>query len=207
MPITKFKITTLLERATLVIAGNPYVLDQEYPITQQSQMVASITDIGVPYDTFGFKLGNENEIWSEELFCNINAQVLPGYAGVNTNPIDHIHLLNEFTEDIRYLWEFNNSTDRIIFTEKLLPQYGILKINDIEMVINQVYFLYEFINVTWSSSYQGLLQNVISTIKYRVGNIQQLSLPLTINFISSANLQGISQREDLIGSTSTLTNT
>lgn len=190
MAITKFKITTPTLRATLDIATFPYVLNQEYPIAQQSQMVAGIVDVGVPYDRFGFRLGNDDDVWSEECFCTINAQVLGGTPTMPFNPMNHQHYLNEIAS-ISFIFSFDDNTDRIIFTEKVLPQYGKIVINGIDMVIGQTYFLYEFINVFWHSSYQGLLQNVVATYKFKVGNINELSSEITLNFNSSANLQGV----------------
>jgi hypothetical protein len=198
MAITKFKITTAPERAILQIANVDYVLNNEYSLSQQDQMSCDISNVGVPYDQFGYKLGNQNDIWSDEFFCTINALVETNTPQLSLSIIDVPHKLNEITSELSPLFDFDNNTDRIIFTEKTLPQYGSLRINNIEVVINQVYFLYQFENVFWYSSYVGLLQNVVSSFKFRVGNIDELSSEIILNFNSSGNLQGVIDIEPIV---------
>jgi len=188
MAITKFKITRALERATLKIATVDYVLDQEYPIYQQSEMVTTVDNVGVPFDSFGFKLGNNDNVWSPEYNCNINAQVLNGTPTIPVNPLNQSHLLNEII-DITSIFIFDNNTDRIVFTEKILPGYGKIVINGIDLVIGQPYFLYEFTNVLFYSNYLGTLQNVVSSYLFKVGNVNELSAEYQLNMNSSANLQ------------------
>lgn len=188
MPITKFKITRAPVRATLEIETVPFVLDQEYPIAKQAQMVAKVSGIGVPYDNFGFKLGNDNGIWSPEYNCTINANVGAGAPSCNDIDIDvELFALTNITS----LFVFDDNSDRIQFTEESLPRYGTLKINGIDLIVNKIYYKYEFLKVFWFAEYNGLLPNVVSTLKFRFGNKDIWGLDCTLTLTSTANLQGI----------------
>lgn len=190
MPITKFKITRAPIRATIEIEAVPFVLNQEYPIAKQSQMVAKVTGVGVPYDSFGFKLGNNNNVWSAEYNCKINANVGAGLP-VNSN-IDIDIKLNEIT-DLTPLFVFDSNTDRIRFTDSSSSPYGAITINGSPMQLNKTYYLYEFINVKWVSAYFGTLQNVLATRTFQVGNKNSWSPNYNINLQSTANLMGTAE--------------
>jgi len=190
MAITKFKITRAPIRATLEIASVSVVVGQEYPISQQAQMVAKVTNVGVPYDDFGFRLGNSNNIWSEEFDCTINVNVDGVSPTVPFPVMNHYHYLNQ-DANIDFIWSFNDSTDRIRFTQAVAPQYGTLRINGLNMILNKTYFLYEFIKVVWHSEYYGILQNVSCKLNFQVGNVNEWSPEYELNFYSSANMIGV----------------
>lgn len=203
MPITKFKITTAPIRSTIEISAIPFVLNQEYPISKQSEMIAFVTGSGSPYDSFGFKLGNEKGIWSSEQFCSINVKVGTGDP-LGTN-ISLLIKLNEIT-DITNDFVFDTNTDRIRFLSHGVPKYGKIQINGIDMEILKTYFLYEFTNVKWISSYAGSLQNVKDYISFNVGNEASWSPNNLLILTSRGNMQcSINNEEDFLSITATLT--
>ena len=93
MAIIKFKITRLPKRAILKVDAVPMVLGQEYTIPQQAQMTCDVSDLGVPYDDFGYKLGNDKNIWSAEYKCTVNANVDTG-AFIITNEVFDVTINN-----------------------------------------------------------------------------------------------------------------
>lgn len=186
MAISKFKITRAPKRSNITIGGIAYVLNQEYPISGQATMVIEVLDRGVPYDDFGFRLGNENAIWSNQYKALINAQVNSNLPDIPYNLIDV--KLNE-TNDLTGLIVPNDSTDRIKIIS-LIPKTGELYIDGTAVVIGKTYMTYEFINLEWKSSGDITLQNEVGTLTLQAGNKDGLQPSSTIDFESTANLSG-----------------
>lgn len=185
MAIIKFKVTRLPKRASLKIDAVAVVLNQEYALTQQSQMTCDISDIGVPYDDFGYKLGNDKEIWSPEYKCTINANVenLP----ITTTSNNYNVALNQVTP---IAFTLENQVDRVIITNHN-PKYGEFFINGSQAILGKVYMRYDFKNLSFSSNNNVEEQNVVSIINYDKGNKNGYVSGSTISFISTANIASI----------------
>lgn len=196
MPITKFKITTAPPLTSLKVNAFPVVINQEYTMAQQSFLTAEFVGAGVPYDIFGFKLGNDDNSWSPEYFCTINVNVNSGAITIDDTTV--FISLNR-TTDVSSAIVFDDNTDRIMFTINPNPSYGKLRINGIDMQLNKEYFLHQYINVEFISDYTGLLQNVSHDISFKAGNKDGFSTNHVLSLVSTSNMKA------LIGSGSTIT--
>lgn len=185
MAIIKFKITRLPKRAALKVDAVPMVLGQEYAISQQAQMTCDVSDLGVPYDDFGYKLGNDTSVWSPEYKCTINANVedLP----ITISSDNYNVALNEVTP---IAFTLENQSDRIIITNHN-PKYGELYINGSQAILGKVYMRYNFVNLSFHSNYDLDSQNVVSVINYQKGNKTGYVSGSTMSFTSTANIAGI----------------
>jgi hypothetical protein len=143
MAITKFKISRLPQRAELRLLGGLIPLNQEYFISQQSDMTVDALDRGVPYDSFGFKLGNDNGDWSLEYSIIINALVNVFDPEVTTIILEGI--IDE-SSDVTANFVFNDSTDRV--TIDSITQSENFYINGILAQVGKTYMLYDFINLS-----------------------------------------------------------
>jgi len=166
MAITKFKITRAPNRATLNILGVAFVLNQEYSIFNQNSMTVEALERGVSYDDFGFKLGNENGIWSPEYKCTINAQVNTGTPisvsfEVDTTLYHELDITNDFI--------FDNNTDRVWITA-MTPGKGTLTVNGNPVIFFKPYRLYLFKEVKFIAYDNIYSQNSTAVISFRVGN-------------------------------------
>lgn len=185
MSITKFKITRKPVRADLKISGGLVPLNQEYHISQQATMTVDVFDRGVPYDDFGFKLGNDNGDWSPEYKCTINALV-----NVSTPEITPNNLLvatggqRNLAGDV--IW--NTSTDRIKVVS--ISSEGYLVINGSRAIIGQTYFVYDFINLIFVSTANIISQNVATTITLLPSNDSGDGVNADIVITTTGNLQG-----------------
>jgi len=145
--ITKFKITRVPKTAVIEISSVAIVLDQEYPISSQTDMTIAISGTGVPYDDFGYKLGNEDSSWSREINAVINANV-----ETNTPEITPLDLLvtTNGTLDILPSIVTNSSTDKIRIVE-INPKQGNLIINGSNVVDGQIIFISNLISSVFRS--------------------------------------------------------
>jgi len=180
--ITKFKITRLPVRATVEINATVIEQDYEYPISDQSNMTIQVNDRGVPHDDFGFRLGNEDNVWSPEYKCTVNANVAVGAFNI-TNDIIPVKL-NEVTV---YVITFEDQVDRLKFVSHN-PKYGSLKINGSTVLNGKTYLRHEIQNVEFVSNGDVTEQNVESVVTYYKGNVDGLSTACTFVFKSTANL-------------------
>lgn len=184
--ITKFKITRLPTRAVLKISTVLIVLDQEYHISEQADMTVDISDRGVPYDNFDFKLGNDEGAWSPEYKATVNGQV-----DVNAPDIPYVETIvpTALATDITSSFVFNTSTDRIKIMD-IDPKYGDIIINGNDIVIGQTYMIWEFVNVIFVSTASIISQNMTTTISIRAGNKNEFSVANDIDITTKGNLQG-----------------
>ena len=184
--ITKFKITRTAKRAVIKISTVSIVVDQEYPITEQANMTIDVTERGVPFDTFGFKLGNGNGSWSPEYTATIKGEV-----NTSTPAIPYVETLIPTTgqTDITSSFVFNTSTDRIKING-INPKYGNLLINGSDVILGKTYFKYEFINVIFSSTAELTSQSITSSITIQAGNKNEFAVANNIDITTKGNLQG-----------------
>jgi len=166
MAVTKFKITRAPKRAQVNILGVAFVLDQEYSIFNQSSMTVEAFERGVSYDDFGFKLGNENGVWSPEYTCTINAQVNNGVPISVSFEVDTtLYMEIDITDD----FIFDNNTDRVWITE-MTPGKGTLTVNGNPVIFFKPYKLYLFKNVKFIAYDDIDSQNSTTVVSFRVGN-------------------------------------
>jgi hypothetical protein len=166
MAVTKFKITRAPNRATLNILGVAFVLNQEYSIFNENSMTVEAFERGVSYDDFGFKLGNENGIWSPEYKCTINAHVNTGTPisvsfEVDTTLYKEIDITDDFI--------FDDKTDRVWITE-MTPVKGTMTVNGNPVIFFKPYRLYLFKNVKFVPYDDIDSQNSTTVVSFRVGN-------------------------------------
>jgi len=199
MPVTKFKITRAPKRAQVNILGVAFVLDQEYSIFNQSSMTVEAFERGVSYDDFGFKLGNENGVWSPEYTCTINAQVNNGVPISVSFQVDTtLYMEIDITDD----FIFDNNTDRVWITE-MTPGKGTLTVNGNPVIFFKPYKLYLFKNVKFVAYDDIDSQNSTTVVSFRVGNetaieptVYTVTLRATSNMASKA--EGIAETTGIL---------
>jgi len=184
MAIIKFKITRLPKRAILKVDAVPMVLGQEYTIPQQAQMTCDVSDLGVPYDDFGYKLGNDKNIWSAEYKCTVNANVDTG-AFIITNEVFDVTINNTTAIPIT----LEDQVDRITIVSHS-PKYGELLINGSQAILGKTYMRYNYFNLQFSSNANLDTQNIESILSYTKGNKNGTSSACTYTFKTTANLSG-----------------
>lgn len=188
MPVTKFKITRAPKRATLNILGVAFVLNQEYSIFNQNSMTVEALERGVSYDDFGFKLGNENGVWSPEYKCTVNVQV-----GSGTPTFTSFQLATTlYTEiDITNNFIFDANTDRVWLTS-ITPGKGTLMINGSPARTSKYYKLYDFKNVKFTPYDNIESQNSTVVITLRVGNATAIEATVyTVTLKATSNIASI----------------
>jgi len=191
MAITKFKITRLPIRANLKLSGGLLPLNQEYHISQQATMTVDVFDRGVPYDDFGFKLGNDGGDWSPEYKCTINALV-----NINTPEITPNNLFvttggqRSLAGDI--IW--NTSTDRVTIVS--ITGDGYLVINGSRANEGQTYFVYELVNLIFVSTAGIETQNAVTTIVLLPANANENGVNANIIITTTGNLKGTIGEDD-----------
>lgn len=184
--ITKIKITRLPVRADLKLSAVLVTLDQEMHVSEESNLTVDISNRGVPYDNFGFRLGNDTGDWSPEYKATINGQV-------NTNtpdiPTANTNVATLGTIDLTASIVPNDSTDRIK-VESVNPNYGNLIINGSKAIIGKTYMIYEFINIFFDSTAPLTSQNITTVIALLPGNKDGDGASTNINITTTGNLQG-----------------
>lgn len=183
--INKFKITRLPERALLQINGVDVVLNQEYSIVQQADLVATVYNRGEPYDNFGYRLGNSENILSAEINCIINALV---NTGTDPSFLDlDIDVDINVSTDILSSFVFDDFTDRVKFTA-VVNIHGQFLINGEPVISEQWYMLYEIETMEYVSIYSGAYPNVYDFWLVQVGNAVFTDEPVELKFNLTANL-------------------
>lgn len=186
MAITKFKISRLPLVGSLKISGGNVPLNQEYHISQQNAMTFEVFDRGVPYDTFGFRLGNDYGDWSPEYNCTINALVNSSTPLINSvNLSVATAAQTDITADI--VW--NDSTDR--FTIVSIVGNGYLLINGSIAVVGQVYYVSDITTIIFVSISNIDAQNDQTTIVLTPANSNETGPAANIVLTTSSNLRGI----------------
>lgn len=188
MAISNFKISRAPKRCVMTVDGSGVIIDHSYPISLQNTIVVTASSKGVPYDDFGFKVGNDDQVWSQEYTCKVNALTNSGTPSFTNSIIDIA--INEQV-DISANFVFDDSTDRIKIVS-INPKHGDLLVNGLPMVIGKTYMLYEFINIKFISIYHDSEANVATTIGFQVGNSSGMTATLfTVDLVATANLFGI----------------
>lgn len=192
--ITKFKITSAPQRANLTIDSSPFVLNQEYSITLQSTMVLTVTDRGVPYDTFKYQLGNEEGAWSPELIITVHAQVNAGIPSGTPFSLEH----DIFEQvDLNPHFVFDDKTDRILF-DAIDSNIGELFIDGNPAILGKTYMLYEFENVIYKANHTNQVPNAFGTLTFKNGNKDGYSTSYDVILTSRANLWGTINGQTII---------
>jgi len=186
MAITKFKITRKPVRADLKLAGGLLPLNQEYHISQQATMTVDVFDRGVPYDNFGFKLGNDNGDWSPEYQCTINALVSVSTPEITPN---NLFVATGGQRNLAGDIVWNTSTDRIKVVS--ISGDGFLVVNGSRAIIGQTYFVYEFINLIFVSTASIETQNVVTTITLLPSNDSGDGVNADIVITTTGNLRAV----------------
>ena len=184
--ITKIKITRLPLRADLKLSAVLVTLDQEIHISDESNLTVDIAGRGVPYDNFGFKLGNDTGIWSPEYKATINGDVNTSTPDIPTAEID---IATNGSLDITSSIVPNDSTDRVKVVS-VSPNYGFFVINGSRAVVGKTYMLYEFINLFFNSNVNLASQNLVTAINLLPGNKDGDGAAVNINITTLGNLQG-----------------
>jgi hypothetical protein len=185
MAITKFKITRLPIRADLKVLAAFVPLNQEYHISQQSDMTIDVSDRGVPYDSFGYKLGNDNGDWSPEYNVTVNALTDSGTPSLTPYSTT---IPTAGSLDITANIVTNDDTDR--FTVISITGNGYLILNDSIVDIGDVIFLYQLIELIFVSTASILSQNVVTTITLKPSNVDGDGANADIVITTTGNLHG-----------------
>jgi hypothetical protein len=173
-------------RATLEVSAVPVVLNQEYHISEQENLTCDVTGRGVPYDEFLFQLGNDNGYWSDEAKATVNAQVNSNTpAVVLTNQT----IATGGLKDITSAFAFNDSTDRVKITS-MTAKKGIVYVNGVALIIGKIYFLYDFINITFASIVPLTSQNEVATLAVEPGDKDGFEAASNLDITTTGNLQG-----------------
>lgn len=189
--ITKIKITRLPVRAQLKLLAVAVTLDQEIHISQEPDLTIDVSDRGVPYDNFGFRLGNEEGDWSPEYKASINANINVGTPNIPHANIDIATLGNlDITANINY----NNSTDRI--KVESISSNGYITINGSKAIVGKTYMTYEFLNIIFIATAGLESQNAVTTIVLLPGNKDGDGLSANIILTTTGNLRGSISNED-----------
>lgn len=189
MPINKFKIVKSPLKASILIDTIEHVLNQEYSIAKQGDTDIVVTGVGVPYDSFIYRLGSDDGNWSPELEAIINVNV---DAGTPVSGAVAEDIAGNATTDITSAVVFDQYTDRFTILEPVAEteKYGILKINDIDVVLGQVYFISDVVTIKFLSTHNAALPNEATSYRIQTANYLVLGNIATFVLTSTANLQG-----------------
>lgn len=182
--ITKFIIEEYSPLIDLKINGETVILNHEYDISDEKNMTATVLERGRPLGKIKFKFKNNNNIISKSYYCTLNVDVNNIMSLVDDIEFSHEH--GELV-DINTLISFNDSTDRLVCIEKN-DLYGDFTIDGKELVLNKVYFLFEFKNVFYKVKSFIQIPNIESNYKFRNFNYQDQSNEYTLTLKSTGNL-------------------
>jgi hypothetical protein len=187
MAITKFKISRSPLKSSILIEGVEHVINQEYSIAKQADIDIVTTGVGLPYDSFGYKLGSNDGNWSNEVNAVINVNVDAGTPVFGGLALDIAG--NDIT-DVTASFVFDQYTDRIKFlaTAFYSKLYGIFLINDVEVLLGDVYFISDIVTLKFLSTHSGDVQGATTSFRIQPENHLISGLITTIDFISTANL-------------------
>lgn len=187
MPINKFKIVSLPAKASIEINGLPAVLDQEYPISKQDEMDIQTFGVGVPYDSFTYRLGSDDNQWSREILGTINVNVDSGTPAASGHNID---VDSNATTDISGTVTFDQYTDRIQFPEpgSFVKQYGYIQINGDMVRYGVVYMIDDITSIEFVSTNAGSVQNAVTTVAIQYGNKDGYSASANLVFTGKGNM-------------------
>jgi len=192
--ITKFKVTIPPLDANLKIDGVAVVKNQEYPISKQADMTLDVLGRAVPYDTFRFKVGNDDANWSAEMTATINVQVNNQTPVVTLLDIFIPTTISASGESYPYIINsqvsFNDSTDRYKI-DLISPKDGYIAINGQNAKIGVTYRLCDLVTMAFVSTAAIDSKNALTTIYISPGNVNEWGASTPLNITTKGNLSSV----------------
>lgn len=164
--MTEFSITQLPARAIMLIDGAAVVLNQKYPIAQQSLVTFENDTVyrAEPYDNFKYEIYVDGEKSKNEGLVDINFEVSnSAYMPANTSKTIHLSEEFLFSDEVPYADNF----DRVQITS--IQGKGDWLLNEQPINVGQVIFYYELAANLKFLANDGGAGNDYNILKFKAG--------------------------------------